>query len=65
VAANKASWKMSLTYGETLASIKIDVVTRWWLLCALADAGQAMTLYDSREVAERVLGQLDQSPAIL
>jgi hypothetical protein len=44
------------------------VVTRWWLLCALADAGQAMTLYGSREQAEQAMsnqGQLDESAAIV
>ena len=60
-------WKDSPTYGEALASIEIDVVTRWWLLCGLADAGQAMKLYSSREAAMRVLSdqvQLDQSATI-
>jgi hypothetical protein len=60
-------WKDSSTYGEALASKEIDVVTRWWLLCALADAGQAMKLYGSREEAEQAMsdqGLLDQSATI-
>src|SRR5437660_9223338 len=53
-------WKDSSTYGEALASKEIDVVTRWWLLCALADAGQAMTLYGSREQAEQAMSDQGQ-----
>jgi hypothetical protein len=46
-------WKSS----TVLAGKDIDLVSRWWLLCELSMAGRPMTLYGSREEAERVLGQ--------
>jgi hypothetical protein len=49
-------WKSS----TVLASKDIDLVSRWWLSCELSMAGRPMTLYGSREEAERVLEHLEQ-----
>ena len=57
VLAQAPQWKDIPVYSEVLASATLDTVTRWWLLCGLADAGQAMMLYASREEAERALDQ--------
>jgi hypothetical protein len=36
---------------DTLKKKQTDLLTRWWLLCRLADGGRKVRLYASREEA--------------
>lgn len=57
VLARSPKWRYCAGYMAVLKQDEIDYQTRWWLLNCLADDKREMTLYESREAAERVCAE--------
>jgi|SRR5882757_617387 len=52
-------WKSHEEYAPILNGMD-DVITRWFLLCALAEGERRMKLYGTREDAEEVIWKLNK-----
>ena len=53
VLAKAPYWRQDDEYGPLLKQDELDIFTRWYLLCALAESHRAIPLYESREQSEQ------------